>query len=77
MVKNSDSKGRRTIPSIETMSNKKRTTGELKDYSMKSVVTVQWHTNRKSQEDKVFKITINGESALLDLEEFLAYSRLM
>lgn len=77
MIPTNDSKGRRTIPSIATMTNKKRTTGELKDYSLKSVVTIQWHMNPKAQKDQIFRITINGESALLDLNEFLAYSRLM
>jgi len=77
MIKNNDSKNRRTIPSIATMTNKKRTTAELKDYSLKSVVTLQWHMNRKATEDQVFKIDINGETALVSLEELLSYTRLM
>jgi hypothetical protein len=59
------------------MTNKKRTTAELKDYSLKSVVTLQWHMNPKAKEDQVFQININGETALIDLNEFLAYTRLI
>jgi hypothetical protein len=77
MIKNNDSNNRRTIPSIATMTNKKRTTAELTDYSLKSVVTLQWHMNPKAKEDQIFQISINGETALIDLNELMSYTRLI
>ncbi len=77
MIPTQDNKNRRTLPSITTLAERKITSAELKDYSGNAVVTLQWHLNEASKQDRIFQISINGETALLDLEEFLAYSRVI
>lgn len=59
------------------MADKRLNTAELKDYSMKSVVTMQWHLNPASKRDQIFQININGETALISLEELLSYTRMI
>jgi phosphoglycerate-specific signal transduction histidine kinase len=76
-MKTFDNRNRRVIPSITDLTRKKITTAELKDYSLKSVVTLQWHLNQASKRDKIIQLNINGQTALVDSEELLAYLRLI
>jgi hypothetical protein len=72
-----DSKGRRLIPSIVDMTQRKVTTASLKNYGLNGVVTMQWHMSPEMKEDRIFKLSIGEETAILDVEEILAYIRLV
>ena len=51
--------------------------GELTDQSGNAKVELDWKLNEDAIRDKVFKITINGEEAYIDLEELMFYQRIM
>lgn len=51
--------------------------GELTDLSGHAKVELDWKLNEDAIRDKVFKITINGEEAYIDLEELMFYQRIM
>ncbi len=53
------------------------THGDLKDHGGNSTVHMVWNLNEESIRDHIFMISINGQEAYLDLEEFLGYSRLI
>jgi hypothetical protein len=53
----------------------KKTSGQLKDYSGQSVVTIHWDMNEDSTKDQIFIIRVNGQEAYLDKQEFLRYLR--
>jgi len=55
----------------------KKTSGQLKDYSSHSVVTIHWDMNEESNNDQIFILRINGEEAYLDKQEFMRYLRLI
>lgn len=48
---------------------------ELKDLSSQSTVEIRWDLNELAIRDKIFEININGEKALIDLEELTHYTR--
>ena len=50
---------------------------ELKDYSMQSVVQLSWDLNEEAIRDQMFKIKINNEEAILDVEELMHYLRVV
>lgn len=49
----------------------------LTDLSQKSKVELDWKLNEQAMKDKVFKITINGETAYIDFEELEFVRRVM
>jgi hypothetical protein len=51
--------------------------GNLTDQSGRADVQLDWNLNEQSAKDTVFKITINGEEAYIDLEELTFYTRAM
>lgn len=63
--------------SFSNLAKKKINHANLKDYAMNSVVTLEWDLNKDAIQDRIFRIRINGEEALLDWEEFLHYARLI
>ena len=63
--------------SFTKMAEKRQTGAVLKDYGLNADVRLEWDLNKDAMQDRIFRITINGESALLDYEEFLHYSRLI
>lgn len=48
---------------------------ELKDYSLKNRVTMEWDLNQDSVRDRMFRITVGNEIAILDWEEVLKAGR--
>lgn len=51
--------------------------GELTDQSGRAKVTIDWKLNKIAKRDRVFKMTINGEEAYIDLEELMFYTRMI
>lgn len=49
----------------------------LTDLSQKSKVELDWKLNEQAMKDKVFKISINGETAYIDFEELEFVRRIM
>lgn len=49
----------------------------LKDYLMGAVVKMSWNLNAEANRDRMFMLEINGEKAILDLEELYAYLRVV
>lgn len=49
----------------------------LRDFGGRAKVTMRWNLNPASIRDQVFELSINGEKAYIDLEQLLAYTRLM
>lgn len=72
-----DMKVLRETPQFTEMVQKKVAVARLKDYSMQSVVTLEWDLNEDSIRDRMFRLTVNGEEAIIDLEELLHYTRLI
>lgn len=50
---------------------------ELTDISGNSEVKIEWKLNAQAIKDKVFRITINGEEAYIDMEEWMYIQRIM
>ena len=63
--------------SFRTMAEEKRNYARLKDYGLGADVELFWDLNHDAIQDRIFKISINGEVAYLDWEEFLHYARLI
>jgi hypothetical protein len=55
----------------------KKSSGQLKDYSGKSVVTIGWDMNDASKNDQIFVLRVNGEEAYLSKQEVMRYLRLV
>lgn len=53
----------------------KKTSAVLKDYSLQHRVTMQWDMNSDSTKDQMFKLTVGGNTVVLDWEEFQRYGR--
>lgn len=51
--------------------------GFLTDLSGNKQIEIDWHLNEQADKDKIFKISINGEVAYIDLEELIFYTRIM
>lgn len=67
----------RETPQFTGMAKKKVAVARLKDYSLQSVVTLEWDLNPEAIRDQMFKIRINDQQAIIDLEELLHYTRLV
>lgn len=72
------------IRNVDSLRNKPKVTelmeagrGELTDLSGNAKVELEWKLNEDAIKDKIFKITINGEEAYIDLEEWVFYQRIM
>lgn len=65
----------RRKPPIKALMQQGR--GDLTDQAGHADVQLDWKLNDKAQKDKVFKITINGQEAIIDLEELTFYTRAM
>lgn len=51
---------------------------DLKNYQQNgNRVMLEWNMNSAATRDKMFRVTIGSSEAIIDLEEFLSYSRLM
>jgi hypothetical protein len=50
---------------------------DLKDYGGTATVTMEWDLNEDAIRDKVFRLKINNQEALLDLNELLHYTRVL
>lgn len=51
--------------------------GKLTDQSKRADVTIEWGLNEQMKRDRVFKLSINGEEAYIDLEELTYYTRMI
>ena len=65
---------RRKPRATELMAQKR---GKLTDQSGRADVQIEWHMNEQAKKDRVFKLSINGETAYIDLEELLYYTRMI
>lgn len=65
----------REMPSFRAAT--KQAFAQLKDYSLQSTVELEWDLNEDAKRQRIFRIRINGEEALIDLEELLSYTRLV
>ena len=50
---------------------------DLKDHGGNATISLMWGMNKESIRDQVFIMEINGEKAYIDLEELMAYTRLI
>lgn len=67
---------RRTMPFAKGL-KEKVTNAPLKNYSANGKsVGLRWELNKAANVDKMFELRIGKEKAIIDLEEFLSYSRL-
>ncbi len=49
---------------------------DLKDYGFQHRVEINWNLNPEAIRDRMFKLVIDGDiEIILDLEEFLSYTR--
>lgn len=53
------------------------THADLKDHGGHAVVKMRWDMNPEATRDQIFALTINGQTAYIDLEELMSYTRLM
>lgn len=65
---------RRKPRATDLMSQKR---GEITDQSGRAKVKIEWHMNEQSKKDRVFKMSINGEEAYIDLEELMFFTRMI
>lgn len=63
----------REMDSAKEQHKKSRAT--LKDYSLQHRVTMEWDLNEDSKKDLMFKLTVGGNTVILDWEEFQRYGR--
>lgn len=77
MRKAKDMRVLREAPQFRAMAEKHVNHATLKDYSMQSVVEISWDLNSEAIRDQMLKISVNGQEAIIDLEEFLHYTRLV
>lgn len=59
------------------MVTEKISRAELRDYESLKKVVLEWDLNQDAVRDRMFRITIGKETAVLDYEQFLHYSRLI
>lgn len=59
----------------ETRVQRAQKMGNLKDYSMKHRVTLQWDMNEDSKRDLMFKLRIDDLEVILDAEDMMRYLR--
>lgn len=50
---------------------------DLKDHGGTAAVRLRWDLNEAAKRDQVFSLEINGQTAYLDLEELMSYTRLI
>lgn len=67
----------RETPQFMGMAKNNVARANLKDYSLQSVVTLEWDLNEDAIRDRIFKIQLNDQEAYIDLEELLHYTRLV
>jgi len=53
------------------------TRADLKDHGGHATISMEWDLNEAAKRDMIFKLTINSETAFIDLEELSAYTRLI
>lgn len=58
-----------------TKEQQKKRVGTLKDYSLRHRVSVAWDLNDEANEDRMVRLTFDGQSAILDTEELMRYLR--
>jgi hypothetical protein len=56
----------------ETHDNKR---GTVRDYSLQHRIVVEWDLNEESERDRIFRLTVGGNSVLIDAEELMRYIR--
>jgi hypothetical protein len=49
----------------------------IKDYNGEALVILEWNLNPEANRERIFRIRINDEEALIDLEELLSYTRII
>jgi len=47
----------------------------MRDYSMKHLIKVEWDLNRDGIRDQIFKLSIDDVEVLIDAQEMLRYLR--
>ena len=55
----------------------KKNSAVLKDYRRGTPVFLQWDMSNEAKRDRMFRIRIGDQEAILDLEELLSYTRVM
>jgi len=59
----------------DTKTQSKKTSAVIKDYSLQHRVTMEWDMNQDSKKDLMFKLTVGGNTVILDWEEIQRYGR--
>lgn len=59
----------------ETRVQRDQKMGNLKDYSLKHRVTIQWDLNEEAKRDLMVKLTIDDTEVILDAEDLMRYLR--
>lgn len=68
---------RRTVPFAKAF-KEKLTFARLKNYSANgNRVSLRWDMNSEAKVDKMFELRVGDQTAIVDLEELLSYTRLI
>lgn len=59
----------------KTKLQREKRIGNLKDYTLKHRVTVEWDLNEDSMRDRMFRLTVDDKDVILDVEELMRYLR--
>lgn len=53
----------------------KKSRAALKDYSLSHQVVMEWDLNEDAKRDRMFRLTVGGNTVILDYEELLKSGR--